>query len=189
VVYFHSSRHVYTHASDSYIDYARSVYSEDALIVDVQGKGTSCELFFKTHLQIDPTYLAIVNCGSVHHGILRMETGCEQIEMLNYDTCGTLYDMQEGLPKRREPEYPIEYVQPMHACMQKCLELLPFYKIESFEEAVIERAVESMRSGIALNQYLLHAYWHSEAYHEFIKSVQQVKNCLTFNLITFPKSL
>jgi hypothetical protein len=180
-IYFQSSRHVYMHASDSYIEYARSLYNDETVITDAQGKGTSCEHFFKTHLQACPTYLAIINCGAAQHGIMRVETGCEQIEMLNYDTRGTLYDMQNGEALRRELEYPAWVVPPMHASIKKCVELLPFYNIDVFDQTVVEAAVQAMRSGIALNQYLLHAYWHSESYHDFIKSIQQVKNSLFFS--------
>jgi hypothetical protein len=110
---------------------------------------------------VESTYLAIINIGSNHHAILRSNSVCEHIEMLNYDTCGALYDVQNGEPLRCEPEYPLKYVLPMHACIKKCLELLPFFSKGALDVGVIEWAVKSMQlADLTIRQHFLHARYH-----------------------------
>ncbi len=160
LVYFHASRHTYRYPTDAYIEYVKSVYSDDAVIVDSHGRGASCELFFMNHFQTEPTYLAIVNVGEKHHAIVRSKPLYEEIEMLNYDTCGTLYDVQNGMPLRCAIEYPVEYVLPMHACIAKCVEMLPHYKLDTFDLAVISHSLESMKGNLAISDHFLHARYH-----------------------------
>jgi hypothetical protein len=158
-IYFHSSRFTYRFASPSYVAYVQSLYTDDTLIVDVQGTGLTCENFFAKHFHRKPDYLAIVSSES--HAILQQYSiFFEGIEMLNYDTCGTLYDVQEGKPLRCEPEYPLKYVAAMHKCLAKCLELLPRYSVRVFDQRVIEWAVKCMESDLAIGRYIVHAKCH-----------------------------
>jgi hypothetical protein len=84
----------------------------------------------------------------------------EGVEMLNYDTCGTLYDVQDCKDLRCDPEYPLKYIVPMHKCLEKCLELLPRYRIRTFNPAVIDWAVKCMESDLAISRYIVHAKTH-----------------------------
>lgn len=161
-VYFHASRYTYINPTPSYIAYVKSMYSNDAAIVDSHGKGESCELFFNKHFQTQPVYLAIVNSGKKHHAILRKAELCTSIELLNYDACGALYDVQDNEAKRSDPEYDLRFVRPMHQCVEKCKELLPQYSIEAFDIRVMEWAFEAMNRGLVVAQYINHAkhHWH-----------------------------
>lgn len=159
-VYFHASRHTYRFPTSSYIEYVRDVYTDDSVIVDGHGKGRSSELFFQNALHREHIYLSIINTGLKHHAIVRSEILVEQIEMLNYDTCGTLVDVKEEIPHRCEPEYPLEYVFPSHACVKKSLEFLPSFHFEQFEPRIMDWAVQSIRSNLTLPQILRHARYH-----------------------------
>lgn len=159
-IYFHASRATYMIPTSSYIEYVKSIYTKDTVIVDSRGRGRSCEKFFTTHLNVQPVYLAIVNFGKKHYGIVRKRKGCDGIEMLNYDLSGTLYDVQDGKPLRCEPEYDLRFVQPMHACIEKCKEILSHYQIEKFDQRVVDWAVKSMNCRLALSDYIDHARFH-----------------------------
>ena len=159
-LYFHASRYTYINPTDSYIDYVRTTHTEDAVIVDSHGKGISCAIFFKNHMKMAPSYLAIVNSGKKHHGILRQKQLCEEIEKMNYDLCGTLYDVKDGKPQRCEPEYDLTFIQPMHACIEKCVELLPHFTFEKFDKRIVQWAIKSMQSKLIFNRHILHAKYH-----------------------------
>jgi ketosteroid isomerase-like protein len=163
-IYFHASRFLYTAPTASYIDYVRELYTDDAVVVDVQGQGRSCTRFFTEHLAREPVYLAIVNSAQKHYAMVRKKTVWEEsegIEMINYDTCGALYDFQEGVPFRAEPEYPVKWVIPMHACIAKCIEFLPRFTFGGFDKNVLEWAVNAtMDSELVLKSYLPYAKYH-----------------------------
>jgi hypothetical protein len=159
-VYFHSSRYMYQLPTPSFIAYAKSHFTPDCVVVDSHGKGNSCYHFFKSHLNCAPTYLAIVNLGKKYHGIIRRNTICEGIEKMNYDLVGTLYDVQENTPLRAAPEYNLRYIEPMHSCIKKCVELLPHYKVAHFSKQVVKWALKKMESGLVLDEYVDHAVRH-----------------------------
>lgn len=154
--YFHASRYAYIQGSASYVEYVKSQYNDDTVIVDANGTGASAGLFFAEHLQVTPTYLAIVNCGDAQHGIIRSKSGCYQLEMLNYDTCGLLYDVQNGEPLRFPVEYPLEFVEPMHACIEKCLELLLEYPLPTYDPALLQSCIQAVQSGLAIDELVIH---------------------------------
>jgi hypothetical protein len=159
-IYFHSSRYVYTYPSPSYIKYVENLCTEKSVIVDLHGKGSTCSRFFKNHLNIEPTYLALINLSRKHHAIIRKTKALHEIEMINYDTLGTLYDFQDGAPLRCKPEYDLQYIRPMHACMEKCTAILSNYSFQKFDIRIIKWAIQSMESGLVLNKYIRHLRHH-----------------------------
>ncbi len=159
-IYFHTSRFTYTFATPSFIEYVKSVHSEDAVIVDSHGKGSTCERFFREHFKIKPTYLAIVNSGRKHHAIVRRKMVHEGVEKMNYDVVGALYDVQEAKPIRSPTEYDMRFVRPSHACIEKCGELLPNFVFGPFDQQIVEWAVNAMESALTLDKYIDHAALH-----------------------------
>lgn len=178
-IYFHSSRYTYLFPTKSYIDYVREVYTDGSVIVDVDGAGRSCDLFFKKHLKKKPIYLAIVNYGTQHHAILRKEKPHPAVEYINYDLVGALYDVQGEKPLRCKPEYDLKYVSPSHACIAKCLELLPHYHFDTFESQIVDWAVTKMQDSLALNRYVNHATQHIHLFDEKkeLRHFQLQNNC------------
>jgi hypothetical protein len=158
-IYFHASRYTYIHPTPSYIDYVKSVYTNESVIVDAHGRGFSCSQFFK-RLKLKPTYLAIVNSGKKYHGILRTHELCEQIEQLNSDLTGTLYDVQGNVALRTDPEYDLRYIRPIHQCIAKCKELLPQYSLEPFDMRIMQWAYQAMNSGLVIEKVISHARYH-----------------------------
>ncbi|MBS3903817.1 MAG: hypothetical protein KGZ39_00640 [Simkania sp.] len=159
-IYFHASRYTYLFPTPSYIDYVRNIHTDDTVIVDSHGKGRSCQVFFNQHLKIQPTYLAIVNSGKKHHAILRKKHFFEEIEKINYDVSGALYDVRDGKPLRCEPEYSLQFIQPMHACIEKCAKLIPHFTFQTFDKRVVKWATQSMASGLAVERFIHHASYH-----------------------------
>ena len=181
-VYFHVSRYTYFFPTASFIEYVREIYSDNAVIVDAHGKGKSCELFFKQYFQCIPTYLAIINSGNKHHAILRTKTICEEIERINYDLVGALYDVQKGKPMRSTLEYNMRFVKPAHFCIEKCLEVLSYYRFDSYDLRVVRWMVNKMKSGLILDQFIEHARAHFHLLNENgIESTHLLNNNTLFN--------
>jgi len=160
-IYFHASRYIYENPSDSYIEYVRNLYVGDVLIVDIHASGRSCIKFFKKNFRVHPNWLSIVNTGNRCHGIVRKDgQGYRHVEMLNYDVVGALYDMQDAQPLRAPPEYNIRYVHPSHACIRKCVEMLPHFQVGSFQKQIIEQVLRRSNDNLQVYRYLRHAMFH-----------------------------
>lgn len=165
-IYFHSSRHAYLFPSKSYVDYVQSLYTEETAIVDLNGRGRSCALFFEKHLKKTPVYLALINSETKHHAILRKEQAHPGVEHMNYDFVGALYDVQEGEPLRSKPEYDLKYIQPSHACISKCVELLSRYSFDSFDARIVDWAITRMESALVIDRYVNHSVHHLHFFDE-----------------------
>lgn len=165
--YFHTSRFTYSNPSPSFIDYVQNLYTSDSVIVDVQGKGFTCERFFLKHLNIKPCYLSIVNAGKKNHAMFRSKEKVEEeqpsslfeksmrpktvakgsdLEKINADLVGALYDVQDGMPLRADPEYDPKWIRPSHLCIEKCVELLPYFQIKTFDKRVLNWALHAITS-------------------------------------------
>ncbi|MBI3508812.1 MAG: hypothetical protein HY069_04195 [Chlamydiia bacterium] len=173
---FHSSRHVYMHPSPAYIEYVKSLYSEEALIVDCDGEGRTCRHFFRHHIGVKPTHLSIVKVERGLHSVLRYPRVCDAVEKINYDLSGTLYAYQEG-PLRCPVEYDVQFVQPSHDCVVKCVELLPRYALGSFDRKVVRWAVKTMEKGLSVDQHISHSLVHfhvGEQHLHFLRNGEMI---------------
>jgi len=177
-IYFHTSRFTYSNPSPSFIDYVRNLYTNDSVIVDVFGSGKTCGNFFTKYVKLKLFYLAIVNLSNKHHTIYSHQkevrktrsSTCEKrpplvfygadLEKINADLVGALYDVQDGKPLRADPEYDLKWIQPSHLCIAKCVELLPHFKIKIFDERVVDWALHAIRSARVLK--------HLRGIHEHI---------------------
>jgi hypothetical protein len=68
--------------------------------------------------------------------------------------------MRDNKPLRRELEYDLRFILPMHACIRKCVELLPFYTFQKFDQRVIQRAIDAMKPGLVIQRYVEHEVFH-----------------------------
>lgn len=165
-VYFHSSRRCYELPSVSFVEYVSSIYTKDSVIVDGQGTGYSCENFFRHYLHIAPCYMAIVNRGCGHQAVIRWaetERCSAKIEMLNYDVVGSLCDFQNGKPLRLKPEYDLKYIDPAHACIKKCVEMLSHYSFKRFDKSLMKFFIEAIETQIVITQFINHTLDHQSA--------------------------
>ncbi|MBU6383834.1 MAG: hypothetical protein KGQ49_00270 [Verrucomicrobia bacterium] len=160
-LYFQTSRFTYLFPTQTFIDYVRSIYSEDAMIVDLNGSGRSCRMFFKAHMKVPPLYYSIVNHKKRHFCILRKSFAHDGMEKMNYDLVGALYDVRGGQPMRSSLEYDLRYIRPSHACIAKCVELLPFYHFDTFNAQIVDWAVSAMESRLELDNHIVHAKVHA----------------------------
>lgn len=180
-IYFFSSRFLYSFPTPGFIEYIKSVYSDDALIVDVQGTGESCALFFQNAFKICPTHLLIISAGKNHHAIVRKKTGFDGVEKMNYDLVGALYDVQNGKAMRANPEYPLKWIYPSHACVEKCVELISGFNLGPFDKRVVDWAASSMEEGLTLDKYVEHVRHHSHVIFEGeLKHFHILKNGLFY---------
>lgn len=159
-IYFHSSRYMYAFPSESFIEYVRDLYTDEALIVDSHGSGISCTQFFQQHFKKRPLYLSIVNNKKTQHAILRVDGLHETVEKLNYDLVGTLYDVRNGQPLRSKIEYDPRFVKPSHLCIKKCLEILSEYVLTPFDERVVKWASDIAWPELAIDRLVDHASYH-----------------------------
>lgn len=160
-IYFHSSRFTYFFPTPTFIEYVKSTYDDDSVIVDSNGTGKSCLVFFKEHLKTVPIYFSIVNSRNENHCIFRKEDPCEGIEKLNYDLSGSLYDVQGGKPCRSSPEYQLRFIYPAHACIAKCCELLPHFRFESFNLQIMDWLIKDMDRELEIDKHVQHARTHA----------------------------
>lgn len=157
---FYSSRSVYRHPTKPYVDYVKSIYTSNSVIVDSQGTGTTCIDFFTKHLQTIPDFLVIVG-QPTQHKIHQLSSGfTDKIERLNYDIHGTLIDYTEEGPVLLEPEYDLEYVKPAHACMNKCLELIKHYTFGEYSNELFDFLLSILESSIYIAHYVKHIERH-----------------------------
>ncbi len=177
---FHTCRSLYVFPTPTFIEYAKSVYTDDAVIVDSNGRGITCETFFQKHLNIRPTYLSIVNCSKKRNAILRTKHPHDGIEKMNYDTVGALYDVLDGKAHRASPEYNLQYIYPSHACLAKCLEIISHYRFDRFDKRIVDWAATQMELGLALDKHIQHARYHIHIPLENsrIRHLHQVENGL-----------
>lgn len=160
-VYFHSSRFTYLHPTLTFIEYVKSTYNDDSIIVDSNGSGRSCIIFFERHIKTAPLYFSIVNSKESNHTLLRKDLAREGIEKLNYDLVGALYDVRDGKDLRTSPEYDLRFIHPSHACIEKCVELLPSYTIDVFNQQIVDWAVIAMEGRLEIDQHVQHATVHA----------------------------
>ncbi|MDE3056284.1 MAG: hypothetical protein KGI80_06335 [Verrucomicrobiota bacterium] len=145
---FHSSRYIYSYPTPSYIKYVDSLYSEDAIIVDIQATGFSCRRFFENYFDGEPSYLTILGSSKYKktRAIARVSKMWDAFEMLNYDLIGTLYGFEENKPLRTLSEYDIKHVEPSHLCICKAVELLSCFKLQSFDPRAIKWALNQTKN-------------------------------------------
>jgi hypothetical protein len=158
-IYFNSSRHVYRHPSPQYLEYIKSVYSADAVIVDLHGSGKTCTNFFTKYFKFTPCYIPIVGFGHLGFGITR-DLG-DTIERINYAAEGTLVDYDDQGPVRHPPEYNVEYLQPAYECIKWCVNLLKCYHFGYFDLALLSNLLKILsKRGYVLSRYIKHVGQH-----------------------------
>lgn len=170
-IYFHSSRYTYRHPSDSYIEYVRSMYTDDCIIVDGQGSGNTCIEFFSQHLHLHPTYLAIVHWDTapgynsspelLRYGIVKVSEGwADEIEYLNNDYVGSLKGFENGTPIRLPCEFPVKYVDASHFCMKVFRKILHSYEFPSYNREILHLLMKRLKEQMISHKYLPHIKNH-----------------------------
>lgn len=157
-IYFYTSRQVYANPSLQYIEYVKSIYSDDAVIVDVNGTGEHCLNFFRKYFDTRSDYVVLI-CREVKYDISYVATEIGwKIEQVNYDIHGRLIDYTNEGPQFDDLEYDLQYIYPAHDCIRKCVELLPHFKFDKFDLLLIKDffyVLEGTNEGI--NKYVKHS--------------------------------
>jgi len=126
--YFHTSRYIYINPTPEFIQYVRSLYTQDSLIIDEHGSGASCQEFFNKQFHTSANYISLVrSMGPMPY--LAKAFGV-RIEVLNFDRIGSLISFNKDGPIRNPLEYKLEDVLPAHECIDKCLDLLQYYELK-----------------------------------------------------------
>lgn len=137
VHYFRCSRNMFTIAEDKkrpeYKDYVKSLADTGAVYVDIHGTGKHMLDYFKANFTYAIACFFMSSgfddyrelpklCRRLHEhdGLHTIALGVNgsPIEMLNYDTMGTLQDYNEDGPVLDECEYDVKLVEPYHKCVQ-----------------------------------------------------------------------
>jgi len=123
LVYFDCSRRVFRQPPEQYLEYVERLLPHDgsAVFVDISGSGRSFRRFFRRWpVARRPAYFAI---GSYVESPLLPRTGYVlwpwpfgvRLEVLNYDTVGSLVGYGDGGAHRGPCEYPLNLVRVAHA--------------------------------------------------------------------------
>jgi hypothetical protein len=193
-IYFHSSRNAYRHPTDSYIEYVKSLYTQNTVIADGPASGSSCSTFFKNYLQLHPTYFAIMHHKGTtecpFYGVQVCSEGfCNAIECLNVDYVGCLESFQDGKPIRAPCEYSKEYVDAIHACTETFLKIYPAYTINLFDKNLFSLMMRSLQQGIRSHHYLPHFGEHfvEKPAKPSLRAVDMVVNFNMRDFFLFPE--
>jgi len=162
-IYFHTSRYTYLNPTASFIENVKQLYIDKTLIVDGYGRGRSMKRFFKAHLKTTPSYLAIVNPKDRENGMVKAT--CYELELVNADLVGALYDVIDGEPKRAPAEYDLRYVIAMHECMKMAVSLLPHHQSEDLGTDLISWALKQLKK-TELKKVLFFASHHCHTREE-----------------------
>ncbi len=134
--YFLCSRRVYEKPSPAYLDYVRSLYTPDTVIVDGHVHTSKHSLgFFKVHFNTVPTIVAMT-C-TLRPDLCLVKASSEKIEELNPALVGSLADYSLSGPIFFPLEHSAELVTVTHTCIEKCVTLLEHYKFDGLDEHVL----------------------------------------------------
>jgi len=111
--YFHTSRYIYRNPTPEYIEYVRSLYTEDSLIVDERGSGTTCQEFFNKHFHTSANYIALTRSWGEPQHLSCLYS--KNIEITNFDCIGSLVSFNKDGPIR----IPLEYNPNKHLALRK----------------------------------------------------------------------
>jgi hypothetical protein len=147
--YFHCSRNMFERAIQSnnqdYYRYVQSLVTtgvERAVFVDIHGTCQRALMYFESQFGLVP-YCFLLSSSYRHYpqfpGICQkyhrlgkllnivFDARGTPIEMLNFDTVGTLQNYTKQGPLRDPPEYSLRWLEPYHTCMQYLLsQTVPF---------------------------------------------------------------
>ncbi len=156
--YLHSSRYVYRHPTPEYVNYFKSLYSPNSLIVDELGSGCSCKEFFQRFFPSQPHYIALVGVGKNIDRIVHGSSN-RNLENINFDLVGSLISYDSNGPIRVPPEYNIEDVQPAHDCINKCVQLLKYYRCDKFDKNLLKKLFTELQNHRpALKSYFINSH-------------------------------
>jgi hypothetical protein len=200
VTYFDSSRIMFQEAIKSknkyyrkYIDKATNGDLKNSIYVDVHGTGAHMIDFCKNeYKQIPACFLLTVGADSYKDlpkecyaqykknrlKVCSLKKKGSPIEMLNYDTIGTLIDYNKTGPVRMEPEYSIDLLKPYHKCVETFIKIhdrTPEYDIDSAQVdkcfEFLGKRIESRKQQPTINKWITHVRKHEQ---DFKKHKQQV---------------
>jgi len=122
--YLQISPNVCQNPTPEYIRYVQSLYSPDTLIVGERELDSSLHAFFSAYFSVVPNYITIACSRTLPHIFGEY---IPSIGYMNVDRTGTLLSFGKNGPIYAPPEYELEYVQPAHDCVKKCLSFLDEY--------------------------------------------------------------
>ncbi len=165
---FHTSRMVFNFPNKYFVDYVKSIWNKNSLIVDIRGTGKSATQFFEQHLNSTP-HLFILSSRKRAENIYpffnkkHLNFG-DLIEIFNYDRVGTLIDYAKEGPIRAEPEYDLKFISIMHSCVDYYLKnFSKDYKIEANLEE-IEYFAKKIKSSKKIKTFFQHEPNHERLY-------------------------
>ena len=144
-IYFNTSRKIYYNATDDYVKYVKSLYNDRSVIIDLHASGKSVSHYFKTHMDTIPNVFFMYHIRSQNYGIISninvyqvykygspgaLNGRHARIEVLNYDTIGTLISYEGNKPIRAPIEYNLQTVRDgYHKCIEYCCKIINDYYI------------------------------------------------------------
>ncbi len=146
-IYFHTSRIAYRFPSVDYIQYMHSLAPKDTLIVDGNGGGDSCYLFWAKQFQCEPIWLSVSCNNPTRCGITYLspsQTG--GFERINYAQEGSLIGFDEQGPIRLPCEYVHEHLEPVYRCIATCVQYCPQFNFNPFDQNLTDHLLTELQN-------------------------------------------
>lgn len=157
---FNTSRDLYLNPTKEFIDYVKELYTDNSLIVDMQGTGKTCIEFFNK-LGITPNYFTVVYSDldttyNVEHIAKRVEGFTDKIEKLNYVNLGKSVDAYI-----RSPWTHNFYIEKQEQAVDKAVEFLSMgFKVDDLDNeklvSLIKFLLKEVEKNCVISRYVNH---------------------------------
>lgn len=161
VIKLHTSRKLIKSNNSGYKDYVFSLYGQDAIIVDLNSRGSYKEFIISTGLPFNFFTLHTSRQFSCLEktqyftksdpipNVLNTIMVGEQLEILNYDVVGSMVDYVNGQVIRSKVEYDCDIVKAGHECIQLGLDMISpinMNPIYNFGEIILTQLIERIKT-------------------------------------------
>lgn len=165
---FYTNRKLYNNPTDGFRDYVKRNYTQDSLIVDLQGTGDTCFKFFDS-LGIKPNYLVLVDADREHKrrdtkkSLASFDTGIsDKIERLNYDVNGRLKDVVWNSPVFEQPTSHVNLIKIQHDAVDCAMKFLDKGFRVDYEDSRVIKAINYLLKKLEDNPGINRVVPHEE---------------------------
>lgn len=204
-IYYNCSRNMFDetiHKGNKYfVEYTNSCIKttpDKCVFIDIHGTGKRIFSFFKKQYEVFPYFFLISSSYTSYKHFPQISIDAREqkkfinlifdargspIEMLNYDIIGTMDTYTKHGPKRCEPEYLIQYLEPYHVCIDYCLTKLEEFNLNNITEYSKEELLSLIKkiyrviqdNKPSVSKYIKHPSKHPSTI-KFTKKHSTIKN-------------
>lgn len=125
---YYTSRKCLTELDPEFVEYARHMFYNNAVVVDSHGSGTTSDYFYRAIGQRPDTFFIVGYAASKYPKydalIKRKVGGWAEIEDMNQDVTGSVTSVKNGVPSFDEPKYDAKVVAIQKECVRVAADLI-----------------------------------------------------------------